>query len=207
MLQATALPAAQRWRRVVPTAQGPVAVSRRSAAICAARRSAIQTTCGSCWRSTAAELVKVVLLPPDRPASACCGCGRAGGQRGLRVACSASGATSAASSLSWSFSVCKVEQFSPTPPFSVSQLCYSSLICLITIRIMPPVILTIIGWLAVALGTLGVFLPLLPTTPFILLAARCFARSSPRFHQWLLYRSVWRLSSPLATVPRHASRR
>lgn len=43
------------------------------------------------------------------------------------------------------------------------------------------------GWLAVILGLIGIALPLLPTTPFMILALGCFAKSSPRFHNMLLH--------------------
>ncbi|MDN3680446.1 YbaN family protein [Vibrio tapetis subsp. quintayensis] len=50
---------------------------------------------------------------------------------------------------------------------------------------MKKVLLMTLGWVATALGFIGIFVPLLPTVPFVLLAMYCFGMTSPRFMHWL----------------------
>ena len=49
----------------------------------------------------------------------------------------------------------------------------------------------VLGMLCVAVCGVGVVLPILPTAPFLLVAAFCFARSSERFYQWLIHTSMY----------------
>ena len=48
------------------------------------------------------------------------------------------------------------------------------------------IVLIIVGLLALVLGVIGIFLPVMPTVPFVLLAAACFSRASTRMHGWLV---------------------
>jgi uncharacterized membrane protein YbaN (DUF454 family) len=47
------------------------------------------------------------------------------------------------------------------------------------------------GTLSTGLGIIGIFIPILPTTPFLLLAAACYMRSSERFYRWLTNNRVF----------------
>lgn len=47
-------------------------------------------------------------------------------------------------------------------------------------------LLIVAGTVFAAIGIVGIFIPILPTTPFLLLAAACYMRSSERFYRWLL---------------------
>jgi len=51
--------------------------------------------------------------------------------------------------------------------------------------------LLVLGLVSLALGAIGIFVPLLPTTPLVLLAAFAFANSSETLHQWLLDHNVF----------------
>jgi len=58
-----------------------------------------------------------------------------------------------------------------------------------------------IGVLSLALGLIGIVVPLLPTTPFLLLSAICFTNSSPRLHAWLVDHP--RLGPPIRAWQQH----
>jgi len=58
-------------------------------------------------------------------------------------------------------------------------------------RRLTPHVLVVCGWIALGLGVVGIVVPVLPTVPFVLLAAACFLRGSERWHTWLVSHPVY----------------
>lgn len=54
------------------------------------------------------------------------------------------------------------------------------------------IIYVAIGTIALILGVIGAFLPVLPTTPFLLVTAYCYARGSERFHNWFTSTKIYK---------------
>ena len=65
-----------------------------------------------------------------------------------------------------------------------------ALVAIIRIKISMKILFLILGLISLGLGILGIFLPILPTTPFLLLSATLFAHSSEKLHTWLLNHRV-----------------
>ena len=71
---------------------------------------------------------------------------------------------------------------------------------------------TALGWVFMALAVAGIPLPVLPTTPFVLLAAACFAKGSPKLDRWLLEHPrfgpglrIWREHGGISSKARRAA--
>jgi len=64
-------------------------------------------------------------------------------------------------------------------------------------------LLVLVGSVFIGLGIIGIVVPLLPTTPFLLLAAACFARGSQRFYGWLM-QNRW-LGAYIRSYPEESS--
>lgn len=69
-------------------------------------------------------------------------------------------------------------------------------------------IFLILGFIFLAIAIIGIVLPVLPTTPFLIVATGCFARSSERFHQWLYHHPTFGTYiqnwEKRRAIPRHA---
>lgn len=63
------------------------------------------------------------------------------------------------------------------------------------------IVFLFLGWLSLVLGFIGIFLPILPTTPFALLAAYFFSKSSERLHEWLISQKT--MGPMIVTWQRH----